>query len=69
MGRAEDKAGRQLGVFMDVTTLEENREQAKLMKEEARKHSGSRGDVDWSTYKNQKKETKKRKATAWVYDP
>lgn len=69
MGRPEDKAGRQLGVFMDLSTLEENREQARLMKEEARKNSGSRGDLKWSDYKEEKKAAKKRKASAWVYDP
>ena len=69
MGREDDKAGRQLGVFMDLSTLEENREQAKIMKEEARKRSGARGDIDWSKYKEQKKATKKRKASEWVYDP
>lgn len=69
MGRAEDKAGRQLGVFMDLSTLEENREQARIMKVEARKNSGSRGDVKWSDYKEEKKANKKRKTSAWMYDP
>lgn len=69
MGREDDKAGRQLGVFMDLSTLEENREEAKRMKEAARQRSGKRGDVDWTTYKEKKQDTKKRKAQSWLYEP
>jgi hypothetical protein len=68
MGREEDKAGRQLGVFMDLSTLEQNREEAKRMKEEAQRNSGSRGDVDWRAHREQKLSTKKRKAQSWLYD-
>lgn len=68
MGREDDKAGRQLGVFMDLSTLEQNREEAKRMKEEAQRRSGTRGEVDWATYKNQKQAAKKRKAQSWLYE-
>lgn len=67
-GREEDKAGRQLGVFMDVSTLEANREEAKRLKEAAQQRSGSRGNVDWSAYKEQKQNEKKRKAQAWLHE-
>ena len=65
-GRESDKAGRQLGVFMDLTTLDQNREEAKRMKEEV-KHS--RSGAEWAAYNKEKKNSKKRKVEAWVYDP
>lgn len=66
IGREEDKAGRQLGIFMDLSTLEANREEAKRMKEEAQK---KRGHIDWAAYKEEKKSLKKRKHQSWVYEP
>lgn len=61
-GREEDKAGRQLGIFMDLSTLEANREEAKRMKEEAQR---KRSKTDWSAYKEEKKNLKKRKQQSW----
>lgn len=66
IGREDDKAGRQLGIFMDLSTLEANREEAKRMKEEAQR---KRGNVDWVAYKEEKKNLKKRKHQSWVYEP
>lgn len=53
---------------MDLSTLEANREEAKRMKEEAQRNSGTRGNVDWSSYKEQKQTAKKRKAQSWLYE-
>jgi hypothetical protein len=41
MGRAEDKAGRQLGVYMNMSELEQNRQQYKEMREVRQAHSAS----------------------------
>lgn len=60
MGRANDKAGRQLGVFMDLNELEENRIQAKKMKEDARNNPNT--NIDWAKLKKEK-QLLKRKAS------
>jgi hypothetical protein len=65
LGRENDRAGRQLGAFMDLSTLEKNREDYKKKKDmDALANRG----VDWSKHKKEKKELKKRKAQSWVYE-
>jgi hypothetical protein len=73
MGRPDDKAGRQLGVFMDLSELEQNREKYKAIKEQrqavsagGRKRSGEH--TDWSKLKGDKKAEKKKKTNAWLQE-
>lgn len=63
MGRPSDKAGRQMAAFFDINQLEENRKQAKLMKEE-RKHM----NVDWKKVKEEKKKKKNKITNAWLFE-
>ncbi len=66
MGREPDKAGRQLGAYFDLRTLEENRAKAaemKLARQQGKDKSlKGKSTQDWNDYK---KEKKKKKLLHW----
>jgi hypothetical protein len=63
VGRASDRAGRQLETFFDMSTFEQNREDAS---EKKRKLQNS--GIDWKQYKEDKKKKKFRMKNNWLYE-
>ncbi|KAF1335358.1 Ww domain-binding protein 4, partial [Globisporangium splendens] len=62
MGVANDKAGRQMSHFFDMTDLEKNREEAKLLKEKLK-----RKNIDWKKIAAEKKAKKQKQKNEWMY--
>lgn len=54
---------------MDLSELEQNREEAKRMKEQARKRSGTTAGINWTKHKEEKQKEKKKKTQSWLYEP
>uniref|UniRef100_K3W6U1 WW domain-containing protein n=1 Tax=Globisporangium ultimum (strain ATCC 200006 / CBS 805.95 / DAOM BR144) TaxID=431595 RepID=K3W6U1_GLOUD len=62
MGVANDKAGRQMSHFFNMTDLEKNREEAKLLKEKLK-----RKNIDWKKVAAEKKAKKQKQKNEWMY--
>ncbi len=65
-GRQTDKAGRQLQAFIDLEELEKNREETRKMKESSANQK--KNYTEWQKQNGGKKDDKKRKAAAWLYE-
>jgi hypothetical protein len=63
VGRANDREGRQMSTYFDMTSFEKNREDAKRKKEDLQ-NSGT----DWKKYKDDKKQKKQRLTNKWLYE-
>ena len=61
VGRPDDRAGRQMAAFFDVSGLELNREEARDKKTRLQQ-SG----VDWREYKEAKQQEKKKRRSEWL---
>ncbi|TMW60540.1 hypothetical protein Poli38472_000582 [Pythium oligandrum] len=62
VGAAPDREGRQMSAFFDMSKFEENREQAKRIKEELK-----RKNIDWKKVAAEKKAKKKKRNSEWLF--
>jgi hypothetical protein len=63
VGRPDDRAGRQMAYFFDVSELERNREEAREKKIRLMQQSSN---VDWREYKESKQQEKKKRRSEWL---
>ena len=62
-GVADDKAGRQMSAFFNVSHLEENRKEAQRKKELLKKKN-----INWKKIQQEKKIQKKKKQNQWLFE-
>lgn len=60
-GRPDDRQGRQMSAFFDLSTLEKNREEAQRVKKQLQQAK----NIDWRKYKEEKKLMKLKRS--WLY--
>ena len=61
MGRPDDREGRQMHNFFDLSTLEQNRKEAEQKKQKLK-------NVDWRKYKEESKKRKRLVRERWLHD-
>ena len=61
MGRPDDREGRQMHNFFDISTLENNRKEAEEKKKQLK-------NVDWRKYKEDRKKRKRLMKERWLHD-
>lgn len=61
-GVASDRAGRQMSHFFDMTDLEKNRADAKVLREKLK-----RQNIDWKKVTAEKKAKKQKQKNEWLY--
>ena len=60
-GKSSDRATRQMSAFFDVSKFDENREQAKKIREDLKK-----SNIDWKKYSADKKLEKRKRNNEWL---
>lgn len=61
-GVAPDRAGRQMSHFFNMTDLDKNREEAKVLKEKLK-----RKNIDWKKVAAEKKAKKQKQKNEWMF--
>ena len=61
MGRPDDREGRQMHNFFDISTLENNRKEAEEKKKQLK-------NVDWRKYKEDRKKRKRLMKERWLHE-